>query len=185
MARALRQRAFPANSNRVNRVGPLFSVAVVALAGAFLIALGAAALFRPPTVKRFLLGFASSCAVHYLELGIRLLVGAAFICAAPSMVGTTIASWAGWILLGTTGALFLMPWRVHRALAQRTVPQALAYLPVLGMVSLIAGAFILWAAFSAVPALTAQNLGLNAPSRRQAALPGQRSIFDSSVPQAR
>ncbi len=152
MACALRQRAFPGKSNRVNGVGLRFSVAVVALAGAFLVALGAAALLRPPLVKRFLLGFASSCAMHYLELGIRLLVGAAFISAAPSMVGTAIVFWAGWILLVTTGVMFFIPWRVHRAFAQRAVPQALAYLPLLGLASLIAGAFVLWALVNAVTA---------------------------------
>jgi ABC-type uncharacterized transport system permease subunit len=52
------------------------SFALVALAGAFLVALGANALVRPPLARRFLLGFASSSTKHYLELGIRLLVGA-------------------------------------------------------------------------------------------------------------
>jgi len=127
----------------------IVSFALVALAGAFLFALGATALVRPPLARRFLLGFASSSTKHYLELGIRLLVGAAFISAAPSMVGTTVVSGAGWLLLVTTCVMFFIPWRVHRAFTQRTVPQALAYLPLMGLASLAAGATVLWAMFSA------------------------------------
>lgn len=126
----------------------VFSFALVALAGAFLVALGATALVSPPLARRFLLGFASSSTKHYLELGTRLLVGAALICAAPRMVGTTVVSGAGWLLLVTTGVMFFMPWRVHRAFTQRAVPQALAYLPLIGLVSLAAGATLLWAMFS-------------------------------------
>lgn len=125
------------------------SFALVALAGAFLVALGATALVRPPLARRFLLGFASSSTKHYLELGIRLLVGAAFISAAPSMVGATVVSGAGWLLLVTTGIMFFIPWRVHRAFTQRAVPRALAYLPLMGLASLAAGATVLWAMFSA------------------------------------
>ncbi|MFN8793058.1 MAG: hypothetical protein ACK50F_03135 [Betaproteobacteria bacterium] len=125
----------------------VFSFALVALAGAFLVAFGATALVRPPLARRFLLGFASSPTKHYLEIGIRLLVGAAFIKAAPSMVGTTVVSGAGWLLLVTTAVMFFMPWRVHRAFAQRAVPQALAFLPLMGLVSLAAGATVLWAMF--------------------------------------
>jgi uncharacterized protein YjeT (DUF2065 family) len=125
------------------------SIVIVAVAGAFLIAFGTSALVHPPTARRFLLGFASSPTKHYLELCIRLVVGAAFICAAPGMVGTTAALLAGWLLLVTTGVMLFVPWRVHRAFAQRTVPQALAYLPLMGLASLAAGATVLWAAFSA------------------------------------
>ncbi len=130
-------------------MGLVLSFALVFLAGAFLIAFGATALVRPPLARRFLLGFASSSTKHYLELGIRLLVGAALISAAPSMVGTAVVSGAGWLLLVTTGVMFFIPWRVHRAFTQRAVPQALAYLPLMGLVSLAAGASVLWAMFSA------------------------------------
>lgn len=125
------------------------ALAIVVLSGVFLLALGATALFRPPWARRFLLGFAGSSTKHYVELGIRLLVGAAFILAAPSMVGSAVVSGAGWLLLLTTGVMLFIPWRIHRAFAQRTVPQALAFLPFLGLASVAAGAVVLWAMFSA------------------------------------
>jgi hypothetical protein len=125
------------------------ALAIVVLAGLFLVALGTAALFHPPSARRFLLGFASSSTKHYVELGIRLLVGAAFVLAAPSMVGSAAASGAGWLLLLTTAVMFFVPWRVHQAFTQRTVPHALAFLPLLGLASVAAGAAVLWATFSA------------------------------------
>lgn len=125
------------------------SFAIVASAGVFLLVLGVAALVRPPWVRRFLLGFAGSPTKHYLELCIRLLVGTAFISAAPSMVGSTVVSGAGWVLLVTTSVMLFMPWRTHHALAQQAVPRALAYLPLMGLASLVAGASVLWAVFSA------------------------------------
>ena len=125
------------------------ALAIVVMASVFLLALGASALFRPPWARRFLLGFASSPTKHYVELGIRLLVGAAFVLAAPSMVGSAVASGAGWVLLLTTGIMVFIPWRVHRAFAQRAVPQALSFLPLLGLASVAAGAALLWAVFSA------------------------------------
>jgi hypothetical protein len=125
------------------------ALAIVALAGVFLLALGAMALFRPSWVGCFLLGFASSSTKHYVELSIRLLVGAAFVLAAPSMVASAVVSGTGWVLLLTTGVMFCIPWRVHRAFAERTVPQALAFLPFLGLASAAAGAAVLWAMFGA------------------------------------
>ena len=127
----------------------VIALAIVVVASVFLLALGASALLRPPWARRFLLGFASSSTKHVAELGIRLLVGAAFILAAPGMVGSAVVSGAGWVLLVTTGFMVFIPWRAHRAFAQRAVPQALVFLPFLGLASVAAGAAILWAMFSA------------------------------------
>lgn len=121
------------------------AVAVVAAAGVFLAILGVAALVRPRWVARFLLGFAASGARHGLELACRVAVGAALIRAAPGMAGAAVIAAAGWILLGTTAVLLCVPWRVHRAFAQRTVPRALAFLPAIGVASIAAGAGLLWA----------------------------------------
>jgi hypothetical protein len=61
------------------------ALTVVVLTGFYFCALGVVSLFLPGKAKRFLLGFASSPRVHYIELSIRLLVGAALLIHAPRM----------------------------------------------------------------------------------------------------
>ncbi|KFN46722.1 hypothetical protein N787_09405 [Arenimonas metalli CF5-1] len=91
--------------------------------------------------RGFLLGHASSARLHYLELALRLLVGAALLVRAPAMPWPQAFTVAGGVLVGTT----LVPWRRHQAFARRTVPQALRFLPMLGVASLGLGAGLLYA----------------------------------------
>lgn len=118
---------------------------VVAATGLYLIVFGGFCLLAPAVTGRFLLGFASSPALHYLELALRLLVGAAFIRLAPRLPGAIGFLALGWILIGTTVVLSVIPWTWHRHFAQRSVPRALRYLPLLAGLSLVAGAAILTA----------------------------------------
>ena len=116
---------------------------VVMLAGCYLLALGAAALLAPAAATRFLLGFVGSALLHYLELIVRFIIGAAVLAHAPRMMFPAIFSAVGWMLLITTGFLCLVPWRVHQRFAQRSVPQALRHLPWVGLASLMFGGAIL------------------------------------------
>jgi hypothetical protein len=125
------------------------SLTLVATAGVFLLALGLAALVRPPIARRFLLGFAQSATQHYSELAIRCAVGAALVVVSPRMAGAAVVAAAGWVLLATTFVMAFVPWQLHRTFAQRAVPKALVYLPAIGLSSAAAGAAILWAAFGA------------------------------------
>ena len=121
------------------------ALSIVVIAGIFLLALGAAALLAPPRASGFLLAFAGSPAKHYSELALRLVAGCAFVLSAPLVAFARGFSLFGWLLLGTTAVLLLVPWRWHHRLAQRAVPQALRFLPWVGASSLVAGALILWA----------------------------------------
>jgi hypothetical protein len=125
------------------------ALALVAVAGTFLLALGVTALVRPPIARRFLLGFAQSASRHYSELAFRFAIGAALIVAAPRMAGTEVVAGAGMVLLATTAVMLFVPWRSHQSFAQRAVPKALAYLPAIGLSSVAAGAATLWALFGA------------------------------------
>ena len=120
------------------------AVALVLLAGIFLAGLGAACLFAPALARRFLLGFASSLALHYLELAIRLVVGGALLVVAPSMAYPRVFAAAGAVLVITTVVLALVPWRWHRHFAQRTVPGVLRFLPWLGLSSMSLGGFVVF-----------------------------------------
>ncbi len=121
----------------------LFAVAL------FFFVLGLLALVRPSIARRFLLGFATSASKHYVELSLRLLAGGAMLTAAPDSaqpVGLTVF---GWLLIGTTLLMALVPWRTHRRFAETSVPQALRFLPIIGVSSLVLSGWLLWSVFLA------------------------------------
>lgn len=128
------------------------AITLVALAGAFLVALGLAALLRPARARNFLLGFAGTAAKHYAELAVRLAVGGALVLASPALPAAKAFYVFGWVLLASTGVMLLIPWRMHRAFAQASVPRALRFLPAIGLASVAAGAGALWAVLAAVAA---------------------------------
>ena len=122
----------------------MVTLSIVLLVGTYLVSLAAVALLAPTHASRFLLGFAGSARVHYLELVLRAVAGAAFVlharrCASPSSLEFS----AGCFSI-TTAGLVVVPWRWHRAFAERTVPYATRYVALIGFASLVFGAFI-WA----------------------------------------
>ena len=125
---------------------------IVLLTGLYFVFLGISALFRPKSTGAFLLGFASTPIKHYSELFVRLLVGASFVTLAQSMPYPLLFAMFGWVLVGTTCIMLLLPWKIHSRIAQISVPKALAYLPMIGAASLIFGGiviFTLWRGYAA------------------------------------
>jgi hypothetical protein len=120
-----------------------FASVVIAATGLFFLWLAGAALFRPNIAGRFLLGFAASPAKHYLELAIRLTIGAAMVVHAPRSPFPEIVNLFGWVLIATTVGLLFVPWRWHRRFAQEAVPKALRYVSLLGVASLGLGGLLL------------------------------------------
>lgn len=121
----------------------VLALTLVVLTGIYFCALAVAALLVPAKASRFLLGFASSPRVHYIELSIRFLVGVALVIYAPRMSASGAFSLFGWVLLITTTCLLLLPWRWHHWFAQQAVPRAISYIKVIGICSLALGGFIL------------------------------------------
>ncbi len=121
----------------------LAAFAAVLVTALYLIVLGAAALHRPDPTKRFLEGFAGSPSVHFLELGLRLVAGAAMLTSAPRMQFSALFAGFGWVLVGTTLVLAIVPWRLHRRFAAWSVPQATRHMPLLGAGAAAAGLFLL------------------------------------------
>ena len=117
-------------------------VAVLLLAAGYLVALGAAALLAPRRAARFLLGFAATASRHYAELAARLVVGAALVVQAPRLPFADALALVGWVVLATTTAMLLVPWRWHRRFAAGAVPRALRHLPLLGAASVALGALL-------------------------------------------
>jgi hypothetical protein len=120
------------------------ALSVIVLAGLYFIGLGSLALMKPAVATRFLLGFASTARLHYTELLLRMMVGVAFVLQAPQLEFAEVVSIFGWLLVGTTAGLLLLPWRWHRAFARRVVPPATRYISVIGVVSLGLGVGVLW-----------------------------------------
>jgi uncharacterized protein YjeT (DUF2065 family) len=109
----------------------------------YLVAFAATALLAPSRAAGFLLGLAGTARAHYLELALRGLAGAALVWQGPRMHFGSAFSGLGWLLVLTTAGLALVPWRWHRAFAQRAVPYALRHLRLLGLASLLAGGLVL------------------------------------------
>jgi hypothetical protein len=121
----------------------LLALAVVLLAGLYLIGLGAVSLFDPARAARFLGGFASSARTHYAELVLRLGAGGALVAYAPRMRFSGAFALAGWVLIVTTAALLAVPWRWHQRFARWAVPQAIPHLRLIGAASFLLGGFVL------------------------------------------
>lgn len=115
----------------------------VLLAALYLAVLAVVSILKPEKASRFLLGFASSASFHYLELFIRIVIGAALIVRAPLMRFQELFSIFGWVLVGTTVCLFLIPWQWHHKFAQQAVPQALRHLKLVAIISFALGGFII------------------------------------------
>lgn len=122
------------------------ALAIVTVAGLYLTTLGVALLATPAAAARFLMGHASSGPLHLLELGLRIVVGVAFVHRAPQMVQPAVFTAFGWLLVATSSLMLLVPWRWHRRFAERSVAQALAFTPLIGVASLLMGVGVLVAA---------------------------------------
>ena len=114
-------------------------------AASYLVVLGVMLLMLPAQGRRFLAGFAQTAAAHYLELGVRILVGAAFITHAPKMATPPLFVALGWVLIGTSLVLALIPWRWHARIAQRSVSMATRSTLPLGLASVALGAGLAFA----------------------------------------
>ena len=121
----------------------VLALTVVVLTGLYFVALAIASLFMPALANRFLLGFADSALKHYVELFLRLAVGAALILYAPRMLFQDVFILFGWLLLVTTACLLLVPWRWHHRFAQQAVPRATRHITLIGLASLALGGLIL------------------------------------------
>jgi hypothetical protein len=125
----------------------ILALFVVIFGGLFFLTLGCVSLLAPTRARRFLLAFAGSPTKHYAELAIRFLLGSAFVLAAPATVNSAMFTLFGWVLLATTVALLLVPWRWHHRFARRAVPEALRFLPLVGTTSVALGGLVLWSVF--------------------------------------
>ncbi|HCT56408.1 MAG TPA: hypothetical protein DGD08_04255 [Gemmatimonas aurantiaca] len=112
---------------------------MVFLVALYLLLLGGGALVRPETAKRFLGRLATTQRLHFTELGLRVVAGAAFVLSAPQMTWARSIAVFGWVLVGTSILLALIPWRYHQRFAAWAVPQAMQHVALVGVASLVGG----------------------------------------------
>lgn len=129
----------------------LFATGLVALFGLFLVAFGLTACVRPAAAGAFLAGFAGSALKHHAELAVRMAFGCALIVASPNLIGSSWIAGAGWVLLGTSGLMLVLPWKLHRSFAQLAVPKTPLVLRSMGVASLCGGSFFLLALTGRAP----------------------------------
>ena len=115
---------------------------VVLLTAFYLLSLGVVSLVAPARAADFLLGFAGSAFLHYIELLLRLAVGGAFLVRAPYMPFSDTFTLFGWILIITTACLFAIPWRCHHRFSQMTGPRVVRNFRLIAVVALAIGSFI-------------------------------------------
>lgn len=115
--------------------------------GIYLLVLGIGALVRPETAKRFLGGHATTLPLHLTELALRVLAGSALVLSAPHMAGSTAFLAFGWVLIGTSLPLALVPWRLHQRFAAWAVPRATQHMSLIGVGSIAGGTVVIAALF--------------------------------------
>lgn len=115
------------------------ALGIVVTAALYLLALGGSAILRPESARRYLGGFATTRPLHFTELGLRVVAGAALVVSASHMAFTAAIMLFGWVLIATSVVLALVPWRIHQRFAAWSVPRAMQYLPLIGVASLAGG----------------------------------------------
>lgn len=158
----------------INEMIALLALLLVSLTGGYLVALGLVALLRPQQAQSFLLGFASSARLHYLEIVIRMLVGLAFIHSAEYVFSARAFTGFGWLLVLTSLPLLLLPWQWHRHFAAKAVSASRHYLAFIGGAALMLGVAILLAILKNISAPA------GAPLSFLPALKGDYFKFDSA-----
>ncbi len=118
---------------------------VVIAATLFFLLQALAAVLWPSTLRRMLGGFAATARLHYIEMGMRILVGAAFVHFASQMAYEVVFRGFGYLLLVTTLVLLFVPWKLHRRFALWAVPLATRSLLPYALGSVLIGGFIVYA----------------------------------------
>lgn len=121
---------------------------IVVLSGIFLVGLALLVVVAQRRAERFLASFASSARSHYLEQSLRLIAGLGFVFFSPQMRFHTVFQVFGWLIVLTTIALVLVPWRWHHRFGKWAIPFAIGHIKLYALGAFALGAFVLFAALS-------------------------------------
>ncbi len=108
---------------------------VLWLACLYLLGLGLLILFARTRAHRFLAGFAQTPRANWTESVLRMLVGIAFVIAAPKLPHPSLALAVGAFLAGTALLFVVFP-GLHRRFAAPAVASVAPFLPLIGIASI-------------------------------------------------
>lgn len=111
---------------------------------AFLLVLSGLVFIRPAMVHRLIVGFVAAQRIDFLELAIRLIVSLAFVAVSPATKVPHIFFWSGAGLAISALPLMLLH-RLQRRYAAIAIPMHVRLLPVMGILAIALGGFIVWA----------------------------------------
>lgn len=117
---------------------------IVLAFGVFLTGLVVLIAIRPQIAERFLRSFASSARAHYMEQVLRLVVGGAIAIYAPSMWYPDLFKPFGWLLIVSSVALLLLPWRWHHEFAKLAIPLIIRHMKLFAVGAFALGIFIIY-----------------------------------------
>jgi hypothetical protein len=112
--------------------------------GVFLIGLAVLIAVRPLLAERFLRSFASSARAHYAEQALRLIAGGALVIFAPSMWYASLFKLFGWLMVVTTVALLLLPWRWHHEFGKVAIPRMIRHIKLFALGALVLGMLVFY-----------------------------------------
>jgi hypothetical protein len=133
----------------MNTVSVVAGVVVVGFA-AFLIGLAVVCACDRTRAERFLRAFASSARTHYTEQALRLVVGLSIVRFSEFMWLSEAFRIFGWVVVGSTSMLLVIPWRWHHAFAARVMPHVYRRLGLFALASAALGACVVLAVFRGV-----------------------------------
>ncbi|MBV34323.1 MAG: hypothetical protein CMP47_02520 [Rickettsiales bacterium] len=97
-----------------------------------------------PKAIRFLNAFVKTPWHHFIEQAFRLIVGTALAIHSPNMKFSEFFGIFGWIVIITSLMLVGLPWRWHRAFAQKVIPTVIKLIQLYGLSCLALGIFIIY-----------------------------------------
>lgn len=120
---------------------------VVVVTGLGLLGMAMLIVVAPARAERFLSSFAGSARAHYLEQTLRIVAGSALLLFAEEMRFTEAFRILGWLVVGTSAVLVVLPWKWHERFGRWAVPLAIRNMKLYAFGAFALGAFILYAAY--------------------------------------
>ncbi len=119
------------------------SMTILWLAVAYLILLGFMVIARPALARRFLSAFAQTTVANLIEVGLRLLVGMAFVAASNRTKDPPISVAVGLFLAISALLMLLLP-AAHRRFAAKSTARLSDFFALFGLASLALAAVLAW-----------------------------------------
>jgi hypothetical protein len=126
----------------------LVAAVVVVAFGLLLVAFTGVTFAKPAMAERFLMRFASSARLHYVEQAFRLLIGAALVVLSPAMWQPNLFWLAGWAIIVSSVVLMCIPWQWHHRFGERVLPIVVRHVRLYAVGSLAFGVLVLYGVFA-------------------------------------